>query len=79
VKKTAPYIKLLGKILFPGKAPWQQHANVLIVFWAVCRRHSHGLRRRCLYAPAQLAVIFNGLRLDNHREIYQAIATGKLL
>jgi hypothetical protein len=34
MKKPAP-LKLLGKILFPGQARWQQKSNLAMVFWAV--------------------------------------------
>ena len=28
-------IGFFGRILFPGQAPWQQRASVLILFWTI--------------------------------------------
>jgi hypothetical protein len=35
MKKTAPHVKLLGKILFPKQAPWEQRTSALILLWAI--------------------------------------------
>jgi hypothetical protein len=35
VNGTAPYVKLIGKILFPSQAPWQQEAKASMVLFAV--------------------------------------------
>jgi hypothetical protein len=35
VNGTAPYVKLVGKILFPCQAPWQQEAKASMVLFAV--------------------------------------------
>ena len=35
VKKNNWLIGFLGKIFFPGQAPWQQRANVRVTLWAV--------------------------------------------
>ena len=35
MKKTAPGVKLLGKILFPSQPAWQRHANASFVLWGL--------------------------------------------
>jgi hypothetical protein len=34
MKRTAPHVKLLGKLLFPKQSPWQQRSSALILLWA---------------------------------------------
>jgi len=35
LKKNAPHIRLLGELLFPKQAPWQQRAAVMKLLWAM--------------------------------------------
>lgn len=34
-RKNHRLVGLLGKVLFPGQAPWQQRSSVLILLWAI--------------------------------------------
>jgi hypothetical protein len=35
VRKNSRMLNLLGRILFPGQAPWQQRISVLVLLWAI--------------------------------------------